>query len=346
MNNPFFSIIIPIHNTLPFIKGGISYLINQKFNNFEILIINDGSTDASLELCQKLLEKFTSVSIMEQTNRGAGIARNLGINHAKGKYICFFDIDDKVNPGWLEKIYELLIVENPDVLIYSYNEINPKLKTSTTFKFQDKSYFFNKDIRTDFVKNISGIKFNNGFVWNKVYKRDFLIKYNIKFPDLRIQQDEVFNHEVYKYATSLITSSEILYDYYIYDKGNTRNTFIPDRLKIFEKVKHSFFSLSEHWQLENADLEYYIHSRLVRNALYNRNPKSAESRSSLTRNLFQSDSLNESARFMLEKSKILPFIERLYLISIIKKSKSLFSLAEIASQSISIGKHVSRRLFR
>lgn len=340
----FFSIIIPLYNKYTLIKDSINLITQQVFTNYEIILVDDGSKDNTFDLCKELKNKYPFIKIIHQENCGVGSARKKGIQYAKGEYICFFDIDDKVKTDWLEKIYELIIIENPDVLIYSYHEINPKLKTLTTFKFQDKSYFSNKEIKSDFIENLSGIKFNNGFVWNKVYKREFLIQNNIKFPDLRIQEDEVFNHKVYMYANSLITSSKVLYDYYIYEKENSRNTFIQDRLKIFQEVKESFLNLSEHWHLDNSDLHYYIHSRFVRNCLFNRNPVTFETIKSYTNNLLQNKSLNESARFMFKKSKYLPIIERLYIKSIIKKSKSLFLFAEFISQFISKGKFFHQRI--
>lgn len=342
----FFSIIIPIYNKYDLINDGINLILQQLYCNYEIILIDDGSTDGSLEICKELKAKYQFITISHQNNEGAGVARNKGIELARGKYVCFFDIDDRVKTDWLWIIYELIIAENPDVLIYSYNEINPKLKTSKTFKFQDKNYISNKGIKSDFAEKFSGIKFNNGFVWNKVYKREFLIRNNIKFPDLRIQQDEVFNHEVYKHANSLITSSEVLYDYLVYENGNTRNSFISDRLKIFQEVKESFLNLSNFWQLDNLDLQYYIHSRFVRNCLYNRNPMDIELKDFYLKDLFQSESLNESTVFMLKNSKTLSFTEKLYLNGIIKKSKSLFLLADFASQSILQGKSIYRRIFR
>lgn len=344
--SPFFTIIIPIYNKFSYILSSINSLLAQSFKDFEIILIDDGSTDGSLELCKKIAEIESFITILQQTNKGAGIARNLGIKYARGSYICFFDIDDKVYSDWLENIYELIIDKLPEVLIYSYREINQKLKIENSFKFKDRYYEDNDSIKKDYFLNLSGVNFNNGFVWNKVYKREFLIYNHIIFPSLRIQQDEVFNHEIYKRVRSLMLSSKVLYHYYVHYEGNTRNTYIPNRLKIFEDVKYSFFSLSQFWQLENKDLIYYIHLRFIRNSLYNRNPDSQETKESYIKKLFKSESLHESVIYILTNSKQLCFIEKLYLKGIIKKSKPLFSLAEMASMVLSIEKEVYRRLFR
>ena len=343
---PFFSVIICIYNLSQWINRSVNFILRQDFLDYEILLIDDGSTDESASICYDLEKKYSNIRLISQNNQGVGYARNAGIKNAKGKYICFFDLDDKIHNDWLENIYKLIDNKNPDFLIYSYKELNPKLNVKNAFKFEDRIYESNTEIKTNFIDKLSGIKFNNGFVWNKVYKRDFLLSNNIQFPALRIQQDEVFNHTVYKYANSLITSSKILYDYYIYDKGNTRNTFIPDRIKIFVEVKTSFLNLTKYWQLNNSDLNFYIHSRFVKNSLYNRNPKRSESGREYRNKLFNNDSLNESAIYMLENSSGLKLLEKLYINGIIKKSHFLFSLADWASQSISKGKDFYRWLFR
>ena len=344
MINPFFTIIIPIYNNISFISASIKSLLQQSFHDFEIILIDDGSTDGSYELCKKFLVNKSSITLLHQPNSGAGSARNLGLEHAKGEYICFFDIDDKVRSDWLENIYKLVNQRFPELIVYSYREINPALKTKTSLIFKDRFYENNDSIKETYVSELSGVKFNNGFVWNKVYRRELLINKNIKFPSLRIQQDEVFNHEVYKNANSLLTSSEILYDYYVYDKGNTRNSYIPERLKIFEEVKSSFFAIINYWQLKNSFLDLYIHSRFVRNSIYNRNPFSLKHYKSYIKNLISNYSLNESALFLLDNSKEFSRIEKLFLQAIAKKSILLFLLADFSHISVSKAKALYHKM--
>lgn len=332
MVEPFLSIIISVYNISGWIKKNIDLILYQSFSNYEILIINDGSSDISADFCNDLEQRNPKLRVIHQTNQGLGGARNTGVKHAKGDYICFFDLDDFVKEDWLEKIRNIIYHIQPDILVYSYREINQKYNTITELVFQDKILKSNKEIRDNYVELLSGLRFNNGFAWNKVYKREFLINNNIKFPDLRIQQDEVFNHEAYKHANSLITSSEVLYDYYIYDKGNTRSSYIPNRMEIFKKVKNSFISLANYWNLQNPDLNFYIHSRFIANSLFNRNPSNIEKFSTLRNKLFHNESLIESVFYILMNSVRLSYLEKLYFNAIIKKSRTLYALAEIYSQ--------------
>jgi len=106
IKSPFFSVIIPLYNKEKFIKNTIQSVLNQEFNDFEILIINDGSTDSSL----KQLEAFSDsrITIFDQENQGVSVARNFGLAQAKGKYICFLDADDYWYPHFLSQMYKYI----------------------------------------------------------------------------------------------------------------------------------------------------------------------------------------------------------------------------------------------
>lgn len=271
MNTPFFSVIVPIHNKKEFILRGLESLASQKFQDYEIIIVDDGSTDGSENLCDNFVKFKKHIRIIHQKNFGSGHARNIGIENSKGKYLLFFDIDDLVGKDWLDCVYENLIGSSPEILIFGYREINLKYKTSITCSFENIEFISNDEIGKGFAKYIAGIKFNNGFVWNKAYKRSFIIKNDIKFPNINIQQDELFNHQVYRVASHVKLIDKPLYNYYVYENGNVRSKHIPDRIEIFKQVKHSFESLAYFWDLnENKELVKYINRRFLTNVFFNK----------------------------------------------------------------------------
>lgn len=269
---PFFSVISCLYNVSAFFQTGLNCLLQQSFQDYEIILIDDGSTDSTSVLADDALCLSEKIKVIHQKNSGLGAARNTGIKAAEGKYLCFYDMDDKVGKDWLEIIYNNLVGPLPQIMIYGYREINEKYGTCVEFTFPDMKISSNTDIGNVFPVLLSGFRFNNGFVWNKVYNKDFILKHDIYFPDLRIQQDEVFNHKAYVHAESLIMISDILYDYYIYESCNNRSRFIPDRLECFITVRNSFLSLMDYWNSENRDVLNYIHSRFLSNSLFNRNP--------------------------------------------------------------------------
>ncbi|MCH5229297.1 MAG: glycosyltransferase [Muribaculaceae bacterium] len=342
---PYFSVIVSIYNKKKLIDKGINLLLNQSFKNFEIIIINDGSSDGTYRILEYLKNYDFRIRIFHQENKGLGNARNRGIKLSKGEYLCFFDIDDFVPYNWLQHIYDIIIKKNPEVLIYSYNEINLKIRTKNSFVFNDIEFKSNVEIKNGYVENLSGIKFNNGFVWNKVYKREFIINNKIFFPELRIQQDEVFNHEVYKNAESIITTSDILYDYYIYEKNNSRKNFIPNRIDIFIEILISFFNLCKFWDLKNDKLEEYIYLRFFSNIIYNRNPYNFNQKKLFFKELINSNELTGAVLYI--KKNIynqLTFVDKIYLNSILNKSFKIFCGLEFYLWSLNILKSIYHKI--
>lgn len=259
---PYISIIVPIYNVIKFIDRGIAQLLSQSYTNYEIILIDDGSTDGSGEKCDNFAQKDSRIRVFHQQNLGSGVARNLGILNAYGKYIWFYDVDDTIAPNLLDKCIDNLR-EDTEVLIFSYTEVNNVFNTRSSFKLKNHTYLSNIEIRNNYIEELSGLKFNNGFVWNKIYNRQFLVDNNIIFKDLLIQQDEVFNIIVYRYANNITTLPDNLYTYHIYNAGNTRSNFIKNRFEIYCTVHQHFIDLYNYWNLNSNKFLIYIYTRFL-----------------------------------------------------------------------------------
>lgn len=268
---PFFSVISCLYNVSSFFQTGLKRLLEQSLKDYEIILVDDGSTDSTGLLVDRAASLYKNIRVLHQENAGPGAARNAGIKAAKGRYLCFYDMDDSVSIDWLEIIYRKIEDLLPQIAVFGYREINNKFATSVEFTFPYMLLSTNEELRKVFPGLLSGFKFNNGFVWNKVYERNFILKHNIHFPDLRIQEDEVFNHRVYMHADSLLMIPDVLYDYYYYESGN-KPRFIPDRLQCFITVRNSFLNLLNYWECDDKDVINYIHSRFISNSFFNRNP--------------------------------------------------------------------------
>lgn len=341
---PFFSVIIPIYNRASFVNSGINLLLNQSFKDYEIILIDDGSTDGTAKLCDEVAT-HEKITVIHKKNEGVGLARNVGLDKTCGEYVCFFDIDDCVSADWLERIYYHLENKDWELLIYGYRELNPICGTSTDFSFDDKNLETNNELREMYSECLSGMAFNNGYVWNKVYKRDFLFHNNIRFPNLRIQQDEVFNHYVYRKATRVKVISEILYDYYVYNEGTGRSAIVPNRIKIFKAVRASFLNLYDFWKLDDKKLLTYIHRRFVYNMLYNKNKTGLKGVRKYANEVFSLKEVEESIAYIDSNDTLsVQSIDKLYRIAIKRKSKILFLLAEIRDRAVGNTKALYRRL--
>ncbi|WP_298535002.1 glycosyltransferase family 2 protein [uncultured Algibacter sp.] len=143
---PFFSVIIPLYNKENYIETTINSILKQSFKSFEIIIINDGSTDKSLEIAEITLADFSNYSIVSQKNKGLSAARNRGISSAKGKLIALIDADDKWHNLFLETIYNLYL-SFPNASFYGTDylekySINNVLETKKNISFQLKNKNF------------------------------------------------------------------------------------------------------------------------------------------------------------------------------------------------------------
>jgi len=118
------SIIVPVYNGEVYIEKCLISLLNQNLNNYEIILIDDGSTDKTIEIIAKYAEKYDIISTIRQENQGQGAARNVGISNAKGKYIMFVDSDDYVETNSISVLIHRMITEDLDLLCGNYNKVD------------------------------------------------------------------------------------------------------------------------------------------------------------------------------------------------------------------------------
>lgn len=258
-----FSVIVPIFNVAKFFNRGLETLLAQDFSDYEIILVDDGSTDDSGKLCDDAANRYENISVAHCVNSGSGPARNLGIEMAKGDYIMFFDIDDMIHADALSTIAASLQKRPVDLLIFSYREIDARTGTKSLLEFTPAELSSNSDIRNAYIPDLCGMKFNNGFVWNKVYNRLFLKENRLSFEALRIQQDEAFNLTVYPKAKRLTVLDRVLYDYFVYSSGNTRSREIPERLEIYRSIRKHFHQIIDAWNLDDIDFLLFVEERFV-----------------------------------------------------------------------------------
>ena len=124
MSNPTVSVIIPVYNAQEGIKQCMDSLLNQSFTDFEIILLNDGSTDNSLEVIKKYAADNDFIRVIDKENEGVAKTRNKGIQLANGKYIVFIDNDDFVDSDYLERFYNAIDQEQLDIVLGGYKRVN------------------------------------------------------------------------------------------------------------------------------------------------------------------------------------------------------------------------------
>jgi glycosyltransferase involved in cell wall biosynthesis len=194
-------------------------IVNQSFKDIEIICINDGSTDNSLEILKEYALKDNRFVIISQENQGQGIARNKGIDIAKGQYILFVDPDDWIAEGALESIYNEFQKTNVDIIQFDYIIVSETtgVQKVKTFEKQSKKCLRSK-IKSGDIFNVQYFtkRFFRGIpmaVWNKAYSNEFIIKNDIKFPPNKHAEDHLFSIKAYSLAKNILYKKTPLYFY-------------------------------------------------------------------------------------------------------------------------------------
>ena len=185
---PKISIIIPIYNSEKYLHKCLDSVVNQTFKDIEIICVDDGSPDNSGMICDDYSQKDSRIKVIHQTNSGIGSARNRGLEIARGKYIQFLDADDSYQPNCCKEMYNIMEKYTVDVGIYNTNiiyEYFSHLKDNDEKYFSPKFKEFN-NLTPDMINKI------DVNCWNKIFRKSFLDKNNIKFPEKLHYEDVAF----------------------------------------------------------------------------------------------------------------------------------------------------------
>lgn len=210
--NVVISIIIPIYNVENFLNEAIDSIMNQTYQNTEVILVNDGSTDNSLLIAQNYLKKDSRIKLINQSNKGLSGARNIGRKYATGKYIYFFDSDDYLIENTIEKCVSLLEKENADLIRFAAN-IHPA-SGSLANDFKSKIYEIPEklDHNTLLIEEyLSQVKIFTPTVSLYVYRKSFLESNEIFFYEGILHEDELWTTQIFMSAEKISFISEKLF---------------------------------------------------------------------------------------------------------------------------------------
>lgn len=227
-SHPLVSIIIPVFNSEKFIEETVNSILNQTFNNFELILVNDGSVDKSAQICEEFLKKDKRVRVYHIENSGPGNARNNGLSLAKGEFIQFVDSDDQIDMNMVEQLIEYILIEKTDVVVCGIKKINFANRHETIYSSPTK-LSMNIDIKLEFIQLLKkGLAYSPT---NKLYKKSIIDKYNIKFnSEILIGEDALFNIEYFSYCSKIFICEKPLY-FYIQRMGSLTNKFYKEKDK-------------------------------------------------------------------------------------------------------------------
>ncbi|WP_270446860.1 glycosyltransferase family 2 protein [Fusobacterium varium] len=252
------SVIVPVYNTEKYIKKCIRSIIEQTLKEIEIIIVNDGSKDKSLEIIKDLMKQDRRIKLINKENEGVSSARNSGIKMAKGKYIQFIDSDDWIEKEFLEKMYDFAEKENVDIVVSDYYEdySNGKIKIKKGKKKSKKVIFNSKEYLRDFFYDDDAPA-----MWNKLFKTSLYKDNNIFYPEnISIGEDLATIPKLIYFSKKIGYLREAFYHYIQNSQGVINTTTGISKVQIFK----CFDLLKEFFKEQNMNYE----DLLYRSSIY------------------------------------------------------------------------------
>ncbi len=208
------SIIMPVYNAEWFLQRSIKSVLKQSYSDWELLIIDDGSEDGSLEISRGYELADKRIRVFEKKHSGQAAARNLGLNNAEGKYIAFLDADDYMHPCMLEFLYQKMVSYQADMAVVDYAICkNDLCKERRPTNGNCEAVSLSHDSRTQ----SEILKKSNVCLWNKLYRKELFEQ--IRFEEKRFYEDTALMHVLFDKAKNIVWTDKKLYFYYQNPKG-------------------------------------------------------------------------------------------------------------------------------
>lgn len=203
------SVIIPVYNCDNYLKVCVNSLLNQSYKDFEIILIDDGSTDVSKTICDEYDKAYECIHAIHTSNMGPSHARNLGLENAKGEFVAFCDSDDYCEKEYLQTLYDL-IKQNADISCCSYFDF----KESSSGKPSNHDNEIRRITGDERLKQINCNKWISGFLWNKLFKKSIIENNKLLFDEkIFVQEDLLFVTNYLIFCGDLLVTDNELYGY-------------------------------------------------------------------------------------------------------------------------------------
>lgn len=268
------SIIVPVYNNEKYIVKCIESILNQKFSNWELILINNGSTDRSKELCEKYANDDERIILVNGENEGPSVARNKGLELATGDYCMFVDGDDYIEQDTLSILSKEIEQNDYQIVIYgNYNDIyeNGVYRENGANKYREYEFNSNDEFKKIYIDLSNKYLVNQ--VWNKIYKKSFIEEVGTRFPQgVNYSEDLIFNIKLYKKLKKGKVIDKVLYHYVNHKGDSLCSTFNVNKYK---DMKYVYMTIKEEVKGWNDELINYLGNTFVKdinifiNSMYN-----------------------------------------------------------------------------
>lgn len=260
------SVVVPCYQVKDYVEHCVGSILNQKFTDYEIILVDDGSTDGTSEICDNLSKNNECIRVVHKENGGLSDARNVGIENAEGQYICFIDSDDYIHPEYLSCLYETMCKTESDVVVCAY-----ETTTELNCPFDELE---NKEITTmsgdDAVRELILSDKIMNYAWNKLYKKELFDE--VRYPLGKKWEDIGATYKIFLISQKVTYVPQVLY-YYVQRQGSITSSEninnVLDQYDLLntrlEDLKSGFPELVDRLQSQLCDCCYNCWSFLQTN---------------------------------------------------------------------------------
>ncbi len=264
---PKISVIVPLYNAEKFIDRCMASIYAQTFTDYEIILVDDGSTDNSAKLCREYAQKDKRITFISKENGGAGSARNMGIEIAKGEYLAFPDVDDWFEPNMYQELYAAASAGNYDVVFSGITRYKKEKGTrGIVFYRTELSRPLCCHTQQECRENIMKV-FPTTIVFdspcNKLYKRSIAIEHNVRFSNTRRCQDAMFNIDFYNAIDSAISVDKAYYNYLTNDQEAVNRKFPKNYIDINIAYYTKLIGILQSWDMYTGDIKKHYDTSVV-----------------------------------------------------------------------------------
>lgn len=231
VKTPEVSVIVPVYNAEEFIERCLRSLLDQDFpKSYEIVVINDGSADGTLEIVERIAKEKNIIRVFSQENGGISAARNAGLAHVRGKYVLFTDSDDFVERRYLSALYEAAELSGADITCCNYRNINADNTIGIGCIFRHRPGVFDSAAMLGALLRDITVR---SYIWNKMFRRELFSENNITFPVGQHFEDVRTMPRLFYHADKIAVIKDELYNY-VQRKGSITGTMTPK--KVFQYI--------------------------------------------------------------------------------------------------------------
>ena len=226
MENQLISIVVPVYNVEEYLKQCLDSILEQTYSNWELILVNDGSTDSSGLVCQEYAEKDARIRYFEKENGGLSDARNYGIEQAQGEYLTFVDSDDFLDASHLSVLYNALVNNDADISIANY--ANYQTSTATFYLHTFGDYYEKIYTSEELIDDLSILERNDlsfSTIWGSLYKKRVFSF--LRFPKGVIGEDVALIYKIYTQVDKIVYVHKDTYIYRENDSGISKSKIYP-----------------------------------------------------------------------------------------------------------------------